>query len=104
MEPITKRLLKGLTVHELADIRAIIDELLTNHSVKVEDLKGAISVRLEHALINAEITDLVQITKMHKFQFEKLRGVGVLTLKEMEEILNYYDLCFKPDQYSLSFS
>ena len=104
MESTMKRVLSGLTVHELAQARNIINDLLSDHSVTVKDIAPEISVRLKHALEAAGITNLLQVTKLYKSQFEKLRGVGVLTLQEMEKILDYYDLSFKADQLSLSYS
>ena len=102
METTIRRLLTGASTGELKAIIRQAQNILENRSVKIAELDIPMSVHLKNVLDDIGITDLLQFTDIEKYKVQKLKGVGVITMQDLEAILEYYNISFKSEQISLN--
>ena len=104
MDTIIKRLISGLTVPELLEIKREANMLLGYQEIDMINIKNNISARLYNVIRDdLGFTNLMEVAEMKRHDFANLKNVGTLTLQEIDNLFNHYNMVFNSHQYSLNY-
>lgn len=94
MEKILKKSIKEYKDILPTEANDLLDES-SLVKVKIEDLQ--MSVRLKNILNDADIHTLYELTIIKRSHLLKYRNFGAKTLRELDELMEDYGLCFKTE-------